>query len=73
MDLVSEGIEGVASFAQQSAAASEQVAALAEEQSTTLGSISAEVHGLSALAGELQLTVNAPSRASTTQPVIETV
>ena len=73
MDLVSEGIEGVASFAQQSAAASEQVAALAEEQTTTLGAISAEVHGLSALAGELQLTVSAPSRASTTQPVIEIV
>ena len=73
MDLVSEGIEGVASFAQQSAAASEQVAALAEEQTTTLGAISAEVHGLSALAGELQLTVSAPSRASTTQPVVETV
>ncbi|HEY7028713.1 MAG TPA: methyl-accepting chemotaxis protein, partial [Gemmatimonadales bacterium] len=73
MDLVSEGIEGVASFAQQSAAASQQVAALAEEQSTTLGAISAEVHGLSALAGELQLTVSAPSRASTTQAVIETV
>jgi methyl-accepting chemotaxis protein len=72
MDLVSEGIDGVASFAEQSAAASQQVAALAQEQSTTLASISSEVHDLTAMAGELQQVMSGSrGRESTVQPLVE--